>query len=40
MSTIEKDVLVQYGEIQAVSRTPYKTHKRAISVPYDKILGT
>jgi hypothetical protein len=40
MSTIEKDVLVLYGEKQAVIMTPYKTYKRAVSVSYDKILGT
>jgi hypothetical protein len=40
MSTEEKDVLVLYGEIQAVTLTPYKTHKGVISVPYDNILGT
>jgi len=40
MSTIEKDVFLLYGEIQAVSRTPYKTHKIAISFSYGNSLGT
>jgi len=39
LSTIEKVVLVLYGEIQAVILTPYKTHNRAVSLS-NKILGT